>query len=157
MPDANGRLSGDEYMDLLQQRMDEWLAANSATMNPKYPPLFQWFVRDGDEDLVDPALLAAPEPKPKPVRQPRYYRPASYWREQVERIEAQRAALAEPLVTDRAAAGGCALGPKRTARVQKLEDGRLRRYAALEPKLLRAQHMLRAAVAREARAADQAA
>lgn len=153
MPNANGRLSGDEYMALLQQRMDEWLAASSATMNPKFPPLFQWFVRDGDEDLVDPAILAAPEPRPKPVRQPRYYRPASYWQEQVERIEAQRAALAEPLITDRAAAGGVALGPKRTARIQKLEDGRLRRYVALEPKLQHAQHMLNAAIAREGRQA----
>ncbi|MBF6416961.1 hypothetical protein [Nocardia cyriacigeorgica] len=150
MSDTARRLSGDEYMALLQQRMDEWLAIHSTTVRPKFPPLLEWFIQDGDENLVDPAILAAPEPQPKPVRRPRYYRPASYWQTEVARLEAERATLTEPLITDRAAAGGVALGPKRTARIQQREDGRLRRYVALEPKLRHAQAMLRAAAAREA-------
>lgn len=144
------RLTGDEYMALLQQRADEWMAANSATMRPKYPPLLTWFVRDGDEDLVDPAILAAPEPQPKPTRRPRHYRPASYWRDQIERLEASMAALAEPIIQDRAAAGGEALGPKRTARVQAREDSRVRRYVEQQRRLEHARHMLRSAEAREA-------
>ena len=157
MVHINGRLTGDEYMALLQQRADEWLATHSGTIRPKFPPLLTWFIQEGDEDLVDPAFLTPPEPQPRPVRRPRYYRPASYWRDEVARIEAQRASLAEPLITDRAAAGGVALGPKRTARIQQREDSRLRRYVALEPKLRHAQHMLNAAVAREASDRDQAA
>lgn len=149
MSDTARRLSGDEYMALLQQRADQWLASRSG-VRPKFPPLLTWFIQDGDEDLVDPAILAPPEPAPKPVRRPRYYRPASYWRTEVARLEAERAALAEPLITDRAAAGGVALGPKRTAHIQQREDARLRRYVALEPKLRHAQAMLRAAEAREA-------
>ncbi|MBF6358124.1 hypothetical protein IU449_26875 [Nocardia higoensis] len=141
-------LSGDEYMELLQRRADEWLASCS-TIKPKFPPLLEWFIQDGDEDLVDPAILAPPEPQPKPERQPRYYRPASYWRERVTRLEAQRAALTEPLIPDRAAAGGVALGPRRTARVQQREDARLRRYVELDKKLRHAERMLWKAEARE--------
>lgn len=150
MNTTDRRLTGDEYMALLQQRADEWLAVHSATMRPKYPPLLTWFVREGDEDLVDPAILAAPEPQPKPARRPRYYWPASYWREQIERLEASMAVLAEPIIQDRAAAGGEALGQKRTARVQAREDSRLRRYVEQQKRLEHARHMLRSAELREA-------
>lgn len=143
------RLSGDEYMALLQQRADEWLASRSTVVRPKFPPLLTWFVREGDEDLIDPAILTAPEPQPKQVRQPRYYRPASYWRERVARLEAERAALVDPLLPDRAAAGGVALGPRRTARIQQREDSRLRRYVELGQKLRHAERMLRSAEVRE--------
>ncbi|WP_068059245.1 hypothetical protein [Nocardia xishanensis] len=151
----SARMSGDEYMELLKQRSDEWMASHS-TVRPKFPPLLTWFIQDGDEDLVDPAILAAPEPKPKPVRRPRYYRPASYWRDQIAEIEARMAPLTAPLINDRAAAGGVGLGPKRTARIQAREDGRLRRYVALQKQLEHAKHMLRSAEVREARAAGKA-
>lgn len=143
------RLSGDEYMELLQQRADEWLASRSTVVRPKFPPLLTWFVREGDEDLIDPAILAAPAPQPKPERRPRYYRPASYWQERVARLKADQATLVEPLLPDRAAAGGVALGPRRTARIQQREDSRLQRYVELGQKLRHAQSMLRAAVDRE--------
>jgi hypothetical protein len=138
-------------MELLQQRMEEWLAANPLPngMSRKFPPLLTWFIQDGDEDLVDPAILAAPEPQPKPVRKPRYYRPASYWRDRIDRLEPQMQVLTEPLINDRAAAGGVPLGPKRTARIQAREDSRLQKYVALDKQLNHARHMLRAAEARE--------
>ncbi|WP_157115020.1 hypothetical protein [Nocardia niwae] len=151
-------MTGDEYMQLLQQRADEWLAANStAAIRPKYPPLLTWFIRDGDEELVDPAILAAPEPQPKPVRQPRYYRPASHWRDRIAALEAQMAPLTEPLINDRAAAGGVALGRKRTAKIQAREDSRLARYVELRKQLEHAQSMLRAAEKREATTQGDAA
>lgn len=146
-------MTGDEYMQLLQERMDEWLAARS-TVRPKFPPLLTWFIQDGDEDLVDPAILAAPEPQPKPVRKPRYYRPASYWRERIEHLEPQMQSLTTPLINDRAAAGGVALGPKRTARIQAREDSRLRKYVELDHKLTHARRMLRAAEARETKSQE---
>ncbi len=147
-------MSLDEYMELLAARSAEWRAANppreGVTPKPWIMPLLTWFIRDGDEELVE----LPPEPEPKPKPKPRYYRPASYWRARCEALKPQMAALAEPIIPDRAAAGGVALGPRRTARVQKLEDGRLQRYTALSRKLEHAQRMLRAAETREAKQAS---
>jgi hypothetical protein len=148
------RMSLDEYMTILQQRADEWLAGQK---NPdlRFPPLLDWFVRDGDEDLVELPEERKPEPRPKP--QPRRYRPASYWRDRIATLEAQMAPLTEPLINDRAAAGGVALGVKRTAKIQAREDGRLQRYVELRNQLERAQSMLRAAEARKTRTQGGAA
>ncbi len=149
-------LSGDEYMQLLQARADQWVADHPPSVDARISPrawatrpLLNWFVRDGDEDLVDPAILARPTPQPKPAQAPRYYRPASYWRERVARIEAQIAPLVEPLLPDRAAAGGEAIGRRGTARVHAREDSRLRRYVDLGKRLSHARSMLRAAELRE--------
>lgn len=109
------KLTGDEYMQLLTQRMNAFMeeqqrkADAAATGNqparlPLLPPLLEWFIRPGDEDLVE-----LPEPPAKPKPQPRYYRPASYWRERITRLETQMATVsARASVGDRAAAGGCA-------------------------------------------------
>lgn len=149
------KLTGDEYMALLQQRLDEYVEAQqkrieASGITPRlspFPPLLTWFVRPGDEDLVE----LPPDPAPK-VREPRQYRPASYWRERVTAIEAQMEAVAaRASVGDRAAAGGCALGPKRTAAHQKRADQALTRYIALEKQLSVAQGRLCSAQAREAR------
>jgi len=149
------KLTGDEYMALLQQRLDEYVEAQqkrieASGITPRlspFPPLLTWFVRPGDEDLVE----LPPDPAPK-VREPRQYRPASYWRERVAAIEAQMAAVAaRASVGDRAAAGGCALGPKRTAAFQKRADLALTRYSALEKRLSVARGRLCSAEAREAR------
>lgn len=53
------------------------------------PPLLTWFVRDGDEDLVE-----MPEPPEKPRPKLRYYRPASHWQGRVKRIESEMIAVA---------------------------------------------------------------
>ncbi|WP_280502044.1 hypothetical protein [Nocardia farcinica] len=146
------RLSGDEYMRLLQERADAWIASQGAVRS-KFPPLLTWFIQEGDEHLVDPAILDKPAPQPKPVREPRRYRPASFWRERVARLTSERASLVEPLLPDRAAAGGVALGPRRTARIQQREDARLRQYVELGRRLAHAARMLRAAEQRETPAA----
>lgn len=157
-PAPAAKMSMDEYMDLLVQRMNEYMeprqrraAETAASLGrpvlPLLPPLLAWFIRDGDEHLVE---LPKPTPKSKP--EPRYYRPASYWQERVTRIEEQMAATAARAdVGDRAAAGGCALGRKGTALHQKRADTALQRYSALAKKLAHAKGMLRSAQAREAR------
>ncbi|WP_159840149.1 hypothetical protein [Nocardia sp. CY41] len=150
MTDLTHRVTLDEYMVVLQQRADEWLAGQKSP-NLRFPPLLEWFVLDGDEAMVD---LPEPEQKPdKPKPQPRRYRPASYWRERIAALEAQMAPLTEPLINDRAAAGGVALGVKRTRRIQAREDSRLQRYVELRNQLEHAQSMLRRAESREAGAA----
>ncbi|OKH83328.1 hypothetical protein EB73_07125 [Mycobacterium sp. SWH-M3] len=137
-----------EYMEAQQRKADANPAPDHRPRLPLLPPLITWFIRDGDENLVD-----LPEPQPKPKPQPRQYRPASYWRAQVERIEAQMSAVAARAdVGDRAAAGGCALGPKRTARHQKRADAALTQYVALSKKLSRAKGRLCSAEARERKA-----
>ncbi|OHU47337.1 hypothetical protein BKG82_27175 [Mycobacteroides chelonae] len=153
---TNAKMSLDDYMKLLTERMNEYMeplqrkAVETAErlgrpVLPPLPPLLQWFIRDGDEDLVE-----LPEPAAKRKPEPRYYRPASYWQERVTRIEEQMAATAQRAdVGDPAAAGGYALGPKRTARHQKRADHALERYSALAKKLAHAQGMLRNAQARE--------
>lgn len=150
------KISMDDYMKLLTERMNAHMeplqrkAVETAErlgrpILPPLPPLLEWFIRDGDEDLVE---LPKPAAKRKP--EPRYYRPASYWQELVTRIEEQMAATAARAdVGDRAAAGGCALGPKATARHQRRADYALQRYSALTKKLAHAQGMLRSAQARE--------
>lgn len=150
----------DEYMAVLQQRLDTYNASRPPSDNQVFrvkswvEPLLPWFFRDEDEAFV--VLPEPKQPKPKPKPKPRYYRPASYWREKLARIEAQMKPLEEPLITDRAAAGGCALGPKRTQRIQNQEDGRLQRYVALKKERDRLASMLRTAEAREAKALESA-
>lgn len=144
------KLTLDEYMELLQSRYDEWMADNPDSGKLKrLPPLLTWFIRAGDEERV--ILPATPAKKPPTKRK---YRPASYWRAELDRITEQMARLGEPLIPDRAAAGGAALGHKRTRRIQALQDGRLARYVALERKRSHAESMLRSAEDRERRQAD---
>lgn len=153
--EKRAKLTGDEYMELLVQRQTEFMnlrrrqalavADSGRPTLPLLPPLLEWFIRAGDEHLVQ-----LPEPAPKRKPEPRYYRPASYWRTRIVELEARMSATAARAdVGDRAAAGGCALGPKRTARHQKHAETALVRYVALEKKLSHAKTMLHSAETRE--------
>lgn len=91
------KLTGEEYMALLEQRRAEWEAAHPAreaaeaeverikrafpganpVLKPGWSPptaLLEWFVRPGDEDLVD---LPKEQPAPKRERRPRVYQSAA--------------------------------------------------------------------------------
>ena len=46
------KLTGEQYIELLLARQAEWLAAPGRP-DYRYPPLLEWFVRAGDENLVD--------------------------------------------------------------------------------------------------------
>lgn len=47
---ATPALTGNQYMDLLLERQRAWIAEHDER---NFPPLLHWFVRDGDEKLVD--------------------------------------------------------------------------------------------------------
>ena len=120
-------MTGDEYMDLLLERRDAYYAEHGQP-RPGFPALPEWFIRDGDEELFTP-----PEPTPQPKREPkpRTYRPATYWRDRLERIDARLAAL-DPGprhgTTDSAAYGG--IGIRQTARQDRQWAARIDRTAA---------------------------
>lgn len=83
------RLTPDQYVNLLLERQ----AAHPAAAG-KFPPLLEWLIREGDEELVDmDAITASSEPPPKREPKPRTYLPASHWRERLARIDAQLDAL----------------------------------------------------------------
>ena len=46
----SARLTGEQYIAVLLQRQGEWIAEHPGY---RWPPLLEWFVRDGDEHLVD--------------------------------------------------------------------------------------------------------
>jgi hypothetical protein len=46
----SARLNGEQYVAVLLERQAEWVAAHPGR---RYPPLLEWFVREGDEHLVD--------------------------------------------------------------------------------------------------------
>jgi hypothetical protein len=50
------KMTRDQYMTLLQSRMDEYVVENPPAASAQKwasQPLLEWFVRDGDEELVD--------------------------------------------------------------------------------------------------------
>lgn len=142
-------MSGDEYMDLLLQRQADWERDNRINeARPWVRPLLEWFIRPGDEELFTPP---AETPQPKREANPRVYRTAASLREERDRLAAQAEPLTRPILSDRAAAGGVALGAKRTARVQKSEDRRLQKYVALTRRIESLEHRIRLAEAREAK------
>lgn len=100
-------MTGDEYMELLEQRRQAWESAHPAReaaeariaeikrefpganpqIKPKWGPpvaLLEWFIEPGDEDLVD---LPKPEPKAKRQPTPRVYRSAASLREERDRLQ----------------------------------------------------------------------
>jgi hypothetical protein len=91
-------LTGNEYMELLVQRQREWFEAHQAENRPwtlKAPPLLEWFILPGDEDLVDMAALErTAEPEPKRETRPRTYRSAASLREERDRVQARMDAVA---------------------------------------------------------------
>ena len=146
-------LTGDQYVEyVLLARQTAWADQHRTASEAKglklsriTTPLLPDFVLEADI-----AHVQLPQTTPKPRPQPRKYRPASYWQDRVNKLGAQMKTMAEPIITDRAAAGGAGLGQRRTCRVQQREDTRLARYTQLQRRHVHAQQMLRAAQAREA-------
>lgn len=142
---AAPRLTGDEYMAVLIERRDAYYAEHGQP-RPGFPALLEWFVRDGDEDLFTP-----PEPAPQPKREPkpRTYKPASHWREKLERIDRELDALdTGPRfgTTDRAAYGG--VGVPQTARQDAQWARRIDRTAERYGRLTRARDEVAGKLAR---------
>lgn len=103
--DAGGKpapMSLDDYMVLLQHRLDEFTAAQPAprhTYRIPLPPLLEWFILPTDEQFV---ILPTAAPKPKPT--PRRYVPSSELRARRDKLIEQRDALMFGGPADRAAA-----------------------------------------------------
>ena len=118
-------------MELLLERQAAYVAEHPPS--PSWlVPLLEWFIRDGDEQLVDMAAIAKADTQPpRPAPKPRTYRPASHWRARLERLDAELAAL-DPGprhgTTDPAAHGG--IGIRQTARQERQWAARIDRTAA---------------------------
>ena len=139
-------MNGDDYMELLLERREQYYAQHGQP-TPGFPALPEWFIRPGDENLVE---LPAPPAPPKPQRRPRTYRTAQSLTEQRDRLIAARDhILAITGVPDRAAAGGEALGRKRTARQAVRSDNALRRYVDLDDRIRKLNNRIALANARE--------
>jgi hypothetical protein len=150
-------MSPGEYMDLLEQRRQEHYAEHGQPRDG-FPALLEWFVRDGDDALVDMGAIEtanrAHDDRPK---RPRHYRPALYWRARLDHIEARMAAIngaSRHNTTDPAAYGG--IGIRQTARQRARYGARIDRaaseYVRLESDRSHARRMLAAAEKREATA-----
>lgn len=172
-------MTGEEYMQLLEQRRAEWEAAHPAreaaeaeierikrefpganpTLKPGWGPpvaLLEWFVRPGDEDLVD---LPEKQPAPSRTPKPRVYRSAASLIAERDQLQVQRDAivaddggdLAEtnlsPSSRSRAARSA---GRRRFAKL----DRDLERVAKLNRRIDSLNSRIARAVAREDRAAQ---
>lgn len=73
------KMTGDEYMDELLARQAAWMGAHP---HVKGMPLLEWFVRDGDENLVD-----LPAAAPSPTRMPRTYATAKSLRDRRDELQ----------------------------------------------------------------------
>lgn len=129
-------MTGEEYIALLQERQEAWMGEhNSGSVRLRFPPLLEWFIRPGDEALVE---LPAEEPQPKPARQPRPRKPVDVdaLRARRDRLAAQRDRITGHDTGDRAAAN---LSPRsrhraaRTAGRRRFQqmDRDLEKYARL--------------------------
>lgn len=152
-------LTPDQYMDLLLERQAEYVAQNGPAILG-FPPLLDWFIRDGDEALVDMDAIEAADAvvMERPAPKPRRYRPASYWRDELDRVTARMNAISgvqRHATDDPAAYGG--VGISQTARQRRKYGESLDRTAAewvrLEARRSHAVSMLRKAEARERGAA----
>ncbi|MEV0646062.1 hypothetical protein AB0I28_12430 [Phytomonospora sp. NPDC050363] len=179
--DPMTRLTRDEYMDLLLARQAEWVAANpleeaaAATIarikaeypdaNPQInlrhrPPLLEWFICEGDENLVDIAFLE-PEPQPKRDRKPRVYRSAVSLRDERNRVQAQMDAITGDDCGDMAVVNLSPNARSRAARragVRRFAklDRDLQRFTELKRRLDRLNGRIAAAEARESTTTDSA-
>lgn len=142
---ATPHLTGDEYMDLLVERQAAYVAAHPP-LQPWAAPLLEWFVLPGDEEIFTPPKAT---PRQRPARRPRTYRPASHWREKLERLDAALASL-DPGprhgTTDRAAYGG--VGIPQTARQNAKWDTRISRTARRYVELTQAREEVAGKLAR---------
>lgn len=133
-------LTPDEYIALLVERAreadEQSRAERTAAGLPPAPAwirhLPEWMVRDGDEDLVDMAAVAAwtarHEEQPKRATKPRVYRPASHWRTELQKIDAALAAetgRSRLGTADLAAYGG--IGVRRTPRQRRRDHAAMDR------------------------------
>lgn len=152
--DVPNLLSPNAYMDLLLERQREY--------EQEHPPvgwvrtLPTWFIRDGDEHLVDMAAVeaanAAVEKRPT---KPRRYKPASHWRDVIDRTQKRMDVIngyQRHDTTDPAAYGG--VGVRQTERQRRKHwqriDSAAAEYVRLEKRLEHATSMLRKAEQREA-------
>ena len=137
-------MTGEEYMNVLLERQAAYETEHSR--RPGFPPLLEWFIRPGDEELFTPP----PETRqPKKITKPRTYRSAASLVEERDRLAAKAAPLVAPLLPDRAASHGKAIGVKGTARIQAREDSRLRRYVELNKRIRALESRIARATARE--------
>ncbi|MBE5502380.1 Uncharacterised protein [Mycobacteroides abscessus subsp. massiliense] len=134
------KLTGDQYMELLVDRLKKWQADHPQS-DPKYPPLLEWFIREGDEDLVE-----LPEPKQRPKPTPRTYRSAASLRAERDKLAARNEALFFDGPCDRAAAN-----INTRSRWKKL-DSDIAKGAALAKRIRNLEYRIADADAREARA-----
>jgi len=142
-------MTPDQYMGLLLERQQAHLAEHGG-----FPPLLEWFVRDGDERLVD---LPTAEPEPKRETRPRTYLPASHWREELARIDAELAALdgvSRHGTDDPAAYGGIGIRqtPRQARKYGERLDRTAERYGRLSRERARVAGKVRRAEGRESAA-----
>jgi len=140
-------MTGEEYMALLTERQRAYMAERPP-VKPWLKPLLEWFIQPGDEDLFTPPPVAR---QSKRETTPRVYRTAESLRAERDRLATRAALLVAPILPDRAASHGVALGRKGTARVQQREDSRLRQYVALDRRIKALDGRIARADAREAR------
>jgi hypothetical protein len=84
------RMSLDDYMQLLQNRADEFMAPRLARHSalPAYPPLLEWFILATDAPFVEP-----PTPAPKRTPTPRQDRSSDELRAQRDTLDTRRTAI----------------------------------------------------------------
>lgn len=149
-------LTPEQYMDLLLERQAEYDAQHPRVLG--FPPLLDWFIRDGDEHIVDMDAInranAAHDRVEKRPTRPRYYKPASHWRTVVDTTQKRMDVIngvQRHATTDPAAYGG--VGVRQTARQKRKHweriDNAASEYVRLEARLKHAKTMLRRAEERE--------
>lgn len=144
-------MTGDEYMSLLKERQriaiegHPWptLETHGYTVKEYAKALMfplEKMIQEGDEKLfIPPAKPVKPKPKP------RYYRPATYWRERVTSLRAQMDKIITrgmPEKFDHAMVNLPLKG-------RMITDSQLDQYRNVSKKLSHAEYMLRSAMARE--------
>lgn len=149
------QITGDQYVTLLLARQAAWVARNGARL--RFPPLLEWFIRDGDERWVQ---LPETAPAPKRERKPRVCRSAASLREERDRVQVKIDAIAgigsdddnaivnlSPYSRSKAAASA---GQRRFAQM----DRDLVRFADLHKQLANLNSRIATAEAREERQAS---
>ena len=145
------KITGDEYMQILVERQQKAIVDTDwPTMERDGYEVQEWakkmafplekMIRPEDKDIFTPP---DPQRAPKKERKPRYYRPASYWR---ERLERDRPALERLTAIPDFDPAMVNLPLKGRA----ITDSQLDRYRELSKRISHAEYMLRQAERREA-------
>lgn len=144
-------MTGDEYMDVLLERQAEYELDHPA-VRPWLRPLLEWFVRPGDEKLVDLPAPVVSAPAAKPPTRPRTYRTVESLRAERDRLQARADALVGSAgVPDRAASHGEAMGRSGTRRQSASDDRKLAQYVEVAKRINTLDYRIARAEAREAR------